>query len=92
LGVTRFACEQGRDPQRITVEIDAFNAAARELAARAHIDFFDITEISHKAADRIDMLTADGLHPSAAQYALWTDAITGVAKRALTESPSLRNG
>jgi lysophospholipase L1-like esterase len=90
-GVTRFAREQGRDPQRIAVEIDAFNAAARALATRAHIDFVDITEISRKGADRIDMLAADGLHPSTAQYALWTDAITGGAKRALTERAPLRN-
>lgn len=91
-GVTRFASGQSRDPRRIAAEIDAFNAAARVLAARAHTGFVDITEISRKAADRIDMLVADGLHPSAAQYALWTDTIAGVAKRALTESPPLRNG
>lgn len=91
-GVTHFASGQCRDPQRIAAEIDAFNAAARMLTTHANIDFVDITEISRKAADRMDMLAADGLHPSAAQYALWTDAITGAAKRALTESAPLRNG
>jgi lysophospholipase L1-like esterase len=29
------------------------------------------------------MLVADGLHPSAAQYAVWTDAIVPVAMQAL---------
>ena len=90
-GVTRFACEQGRDPRHIGAQIDAFNAVAHALATRADIGFVDITGISRNAADRSDMWAADGLHPSAAQYALWTDAIMGVARHALTERPPLRN-
>jgi lysophospholipase L1-like esterase len=90
-GVTRFAREHGRDPARIAAEIDVFNTAARALAASAGAGFADITAISRAAANRVDMLVADGLHPSTTQYTLWTDAIIDVAARVLTGYPSLPN-
>lgn len=83
-GVTRFAREQGRDAAQVGAEIDAFNAAAREIATAAGIPFVDVTAASREAGDGEAMLVADGLHPSAAQYALWTDEIVPVA-RALLE-------
>src|SRR5690606_40957810 len=67
-GVTTFAREQGRDVQRIGHEIDAFNAAAREIALRHGAAFVDITPASREAGDADGQLVADGLHPSAAQY------------------------
>lgn len=71
-GVTRFAHEQGRDSTRIASELDRYNAIAREEAARAGAHFVDITGISRQWP----LLVADdGLHPAAAQYALWVDAI-----------------
>lgn len=87
-GVTRFAGKQGQDPRRIGAQIDAFNAVAHALTTRADIGFVDITGISRNAADRSDMWAMDGLHPSATQYELWTDAIIGVARHALTEHSS----
>lgn len=91
-GTTRFALEQGRDPQRIATEIDAFNATAHALATTAGTGFVDITAISRVCADRADMLVADGLHPSVTQYALWSDAIVDATARALSGNPSSRNG
>ena len=74
-GVTRFAREQGRDPQHIAAQIDAFNAAARSIASAQGSVWIDITMLSRAAGDAPGMLVADGLHPSAAQYAIWTDAL-----------------
>lgn len=82
-GVTGFARRQGRDPHRIGIEIDAFNATAREIAHDRGCAFVDVTGLSRKAGDADDMLVADRLHPSAAQYAMWTEAILVAARQAL---------
>jgi lysophospholipase L1-like esterase len=79
-GVTRFASEQGRDRARIAEELDAYNAIASDVCQRAGIRFVDITGISRR---RPDLLADDGLHPSAAQYALWVEAIEPAVRAAL---------
>jgi lysophospholipase L1-like esterase len=78
--VTRFAREQGRDRRRTAAEIDAFNAIAHDAARRAGAHFVDITGISR---EHPDLVADDGLHPSAAQYALWVEAIEPVVAAAL---------
>jgi lysophospholipase L1-like esterase len=80
-GVTRFA--EGRDRAAIAREIDAFNAAAAEAVRRTGAHWVDVTAASRDAGDADDMLVEDGLHPSAAQYARWTDAIFPEAVAAL---------
>ena len=79
-GVTRFAREQGRDPAPIAHALDVYNAIARDEAGRAGARWVDITPLSRRHPD---MVAADGLHPSAEQYALWTDAILPVAAAAV---------
>ena len=86
-GITRFAREHGHDAATIAAAIDAFNAAARALALDQRVPFVDITSASREAADRAGMLVADGLHPSAAQYARWTDVIVQCADSALGAGP-----
>ena len=85
-GVTGFARANGRDAHRVAIEIDAFNATARAIARDRGIAFVDVTALSRTAGDRVDMLVADRLHPSAAQYAQWTDAIFAAARQALARS------
>jgi len=82
-GVTRFAREQGRDAPAVAAQIDAFNAVAHEVAVAAGSTFVDVTAASREAGDHPGMLVADGLHPSAAQYAIWVDAILPAALRIL---------
>jgi len=79
-GVTRFAREQGRDRARIAGELDAYNAIASEACRRAGVRFVDVTAISRRHPE---LLADDGLHPSAAQYALWADAIEPAVRAAL---------
>jgi lysophospholipase L1-like esterase len=80
-GVTPFAAGSGREPVRIGHEIDAFNAVAARACAARGVAFVDITPISRDPGAHADMLAADGLHPSAAQYSLWAQA----AARALAD-------
>lgn len=76
-GTTPFGRHSGRDVGVIGSEIDRFNAAALRLAQDSGIGFVDITGISrapHAA------LAADGLHPAAAQYRRWAEAILPAAE------------
>ena len=82
-GVTPFAFASGRDRQAIADDLDAYNAAARELSEAHGVAFVDITAISRDGGGRPAMLADDGLHPSAAQYARWADAALPVAARLL---------
>ncbi len=79
-GVTRFAREQGRDRARIAAALDAYNALARAETERVGARFVDITGISRQHPE---LLADDGLHPSAAQYALWAEAIEPAVRAAL---------
>ena len=83
-GVTPFAIASGRDRAAIAEELDAYNAAARELCEAHGVAFVDITGISRDdGGDAVAMLADDGLHPSALQYARWADAALPVAMRLL---------
>jgi len=83
-GVTPFA--DGRDRAAIARDIDLFNAVARDEAGRAGARWVDVTSISRTVRD--DWLAADGLHPSAAQYAAWAAATAGAAWAALRDTPA----
>ena len=81
-GTTPFA--EGRVRRQIAMEIDAFNAAAREECERRGVAFLDITRISR---ERKELVASDGLHPSAAQYELWAKAAMPVAQKLLRGTP-----
>jgi lysophospholipase L1-like esterase len=78
-GVTPFA--EGRDRAKIATEIDRYNAINREETLRTGAHYVDITPGSRRS-DPI-LFAADGLHPSPAQYAEWTNAILPEARAAL---------
>lgn len=77
-GVTPFARDSGRDLQQIADELDAYNAAAREICAAHGVAFIDITEVYRELGARPAMLADDGLHPSATMYTEWTQIVMPV--------------
>ncbi|MCL1635739.1 SGNH/GDSL hydrolase family protein [Luteimonas sp. SX5] len=83
-GATRFGRESGRDVARIARELDAYNAAAREVCAQRGVAFVDITPVSRERGVEATMLADDGLHPSAAMYAEWTRLALPAARRMLS--------
>jgi lysophospholipase L1-like esterase len=85
-GSTRFGAESGRDLARVSRELDAFNAAARDTCASLGVAFVDITAVSRERGNEPAMLAGDGLHPSAAMHALWADAALPVARRLLADA------
>lgn len=82
-GVTRFGQASGRDVGKIADELDRYNTAAQAICATRGVAFIDITALSRAHGSDAPMLIDDGLHPSAAMYALWTQAAWPVARRLL---------
>jgi len=64
------------DTARIAKEIDAFNAANKEISLNAGVQYIDITPISREAKNNPALIARDGLHPSAYQYLLWSQLLT----------------
>ena len=84
--VTRFAAESDRDTKIIARQIDAYNAANAKISSQFAVHYADVTALSRQAADAAAMLTDDGLHPSAAQYQRWVEAILPAAQAALSQA------
>ncbi|HEY9130329.1 MAG TPA: SGNH/GDSL hydrolase family protein [Dyella sp.] len=81
-GVTAFGRESGRDLERIAREIDAFNMTAQQCCAERGVTWVDVTGLSRAHPSEV---VEDGLHPSAQQYARWTEAAMSAAKQALAK-------
>ena len=82
-GVTAFGRASGRDVARVARELDAYNAANAAIAAEVRVRYADVTPASRAGGDRADMLVGDGLHPSAAMYRRWLEAILPGARQAM---------
>lgn len=80
-GVTPFA--EGRDRQKIAHEIDAYNAACRDISLAHKCHFTDITDSTrHNGANTL-FLAADGLHPSGKEYEIWATRLAPLVVKAL---------
>ena len=77
-GVTPFA--NGRDRAQIAREIDAYNAANKEITLRYNVHYIDITPWTREAATDNSLLTSDGLHPSGKEYKRWAERIAAFFK------------
>lgn len=80
-GDTPHARQQQRDRAQVARELDAYNAVARNEAARAGARWIDITPLSRQSTP--GWIGADGLHPTGAQYAAWVGPIEAAARAAL---------
>ena len=81
--VTPFAALHSHDAASIGADIDAYNAAARDVCLDMDVAFVDITPHSRAHGAEPAMLVDDGLHPSAAMYAAWALAVHPVARTLL---------
>jgi lysophospholipase L1-like esterase len=86
-GTTGFAADDPRGPALIGTQVDAYNAAQRDLCQLRGIAYVDITTLSRAVAGDPTMLVADRLHPSGAQYARWLEPIAAAAIKALAPAP-----
>lgn len=82
-GVTPFAIQSGRDREQIAAQLDAFNTAAQRITQTRGARFVDTAPVSRARGGEVAMLAEDGLHPSAALYALWAETALPAAQAAL---------
>ena len=80
-GVTPFA--DGRDRQKIANEINEYNAACKEIALAHKCQYLEITESTRANGQNKDFLAADGLHPSAKEYAVWAERLAQIIAKTL---------
>lgn len=61
--------------EKISEELDQFNAINKRIAAKYGVKYFNITEISRKGLEDAELVAGDGLHPSGKMYAQWVEVI-----------------
>jgi lysophospholipase L1-like esterase len=65
---------------KISTELDEFNAANKAIAEKYGVKYFYITDISRKGLAQPDLVATDGLHPSGKMYKEWVDLIVAGLK------------
>lgn len=78
-GATPFAAE--RDAAQIAKEIDSFNEINKTVSAQHGCHYTDITNETRKAKDDVSLLTADTLHYSAKEHAVWSAFVSEIIER-----------
>lgn len=61
--------------EKISAELDQYNASSKRIAARYGVKYFYITEISRNGLNDPELVASDGLHPSGKMYAQWVEMI-----------------
>jgi lysophospholipase L1-like esterase len=80
-GVTPFA--KDRNTAQISREIDEYNAANAAIASKYKVHYINITPGTREAQNNPGLIAADGLHPSAKEYARWAREIAALIKTKL---------
>jgi acyl-CoA thioesterase-1 len=65
----------GNGNQKITEEIDAYNAFAQNYCSKNNIIFINITDITRQGLSDPTLVATDNLHPSAKAYGFFVDRI-----------------
>ena len=82
-GVTPFA--EGRDRIQIAKEMDAYNAACKEIATDNKCQYIEITASTREHGQSPEYLAADGLHPSAKEYTVWAERLADRVSKTLAK-------
>jgi lysophospholipase L1-like esterase len=77
------AYAKGYDRARISLEIDQFNAVARQECQQAGVAFLDITDLTRTAAGDPTQFAPDGLHYSGSQMRQWALRALPLVRRLL---------
>lgn len=72
-GAMPFA--EGRDKEKISDEIDQYNAIKEEIAGKYDVVYLDITGISREAQSDPSLVASDNLHPSGKMYGRWVEEV-----------------
>jgi lysophospholipase L1-like esterase len=75
-GVSAFAANRNRP--LIAAEIDAFNALNHSISQKYGTRYAEITSLTREAAQKPELIAADGLHPSGKDYARWAAKLAAI--------------
>jgi lysophospholipase L1-like esterase len=79
--VTPFG--KNMDPERVSKEIDDFNAVNKQVALSFKVQYIDITSSTRLAAFDPGLICPDGLHPSGIEYKKWAERLGTMMKDVL---------
>lgn len=71
-GFTPFGKEK---QEKVSEQIDTFNAVNKRITLKKGVAYVDITDISRMGLKQPDLVADDGLHPSGKMYALWVERV-----------------
>ncbi len=77
-GVTPFA--EGRNKEKITEEIDAYNLVCKTATQKFNTHYIDITITQRLDGNKDEFLAADKLHPSGKEYKKWAEKLAAQIK------------
>lgn len=80
-GVTPFA--EGRDREQIAKDIDAYNAAKKDITLAYNCHWLEITESTREHGTDESYLVEDKLHYSGKEYAVWAERLAPMVKNAI---------
>ena len=69
---------EGFDRGEISSEINTFNNSLKSFANTNGLKYVDVTEISRRAINEPNLITADNLHPSGIMYLEWAKKIYNI--------------
>jgi len=78
-GITPFA--EGRDRSKIAMEIDAYNAACKEITLAHKCQYIEITASTREHGQDKAYLAGDGLHPSGKEYGIWAERLADMVTK-----------
>lgn len=61
--------------EKISKELDQFNAINKTITEKHGITYFNITDISREGLKDKELVASDGLHPSGKMYSRWVELI-----------------
>jgi lysophospholipase L1-like esterase len=71
------------DKEKVAKEIEVFNNINHAVSIQYKVHYADITEGTRASADDPSLITSDGLHPSAKEYAKWAKKVAGIITKQL---------
>jgi lysophospholipase L1-like esterase len=71
------------DVDRVSKEIDEFNAINKEISISFNVQYLDITPLTREMKNDPGLVSFDGLHPSGLEYEKWAEKLAPLIKAVL---------
>ena len=78
---TPFVSES--DKERVSRQIDEFNAINKEITLQNEVTYVDITPSTRQASVDSSLIANDNLHPSGKEYAVWANMLAPLIQKVL---------